>query len=88
MIIIIATIYKYFRFQILMFGNIHWNGSRFVGDTPATTDILGPFYRPYAAVRININPPVFTGEPLYLSGTVFKVDMKTPWTIHESTNHN
>ena len=62
-----------------MFGYINWNGSRFIGNTPTTTDILGPFYRPGAPVRININPPGFSGEPLHLSGTVFKEDLKTPF---------
>ena len=28
------------------FGNLKWKGDHFAGDTPTTTDILGPFYRP------------------------------------------
>ncbi|MGN6492904.1 MAG: hypothetical protein ACTHLE_12970, partial [Agriterribacter sp.] len=61
-----------------IFGNIRWDGNRFIGDTPTTTDILGPFYRPGAPLRVNINPPDFSGEILQLSGTVFKEDNKTP----------
>ena len=62
-----------------IFGRIQFNGKKFIGDTPTTTDILGPFYRPGAPLRVNINPPGFSGEPLHLSGTVFKEDQKTPF---------
>lgn len=62
-----------------IFGSIQWNGKAFVGDTPTTTDILGPFYRPGAPVRININPPGFSGAPLHLSGTVFRENLETPF---------
>lgn len=62
-----------------VFGNIQWDGNRFIGDTPTTTDILGPFYRPGAPLRTNINPPGFSGETLHLSGTIFKEDQKTPF---------
>ena len=61
-----------------VFGNIQWNKDRFVGDTPTTTDILGPFYRPGAPLRTNLNPPDFNGRILHLSGTIFKEDGKTP----------
>lgn len=61
-----------------VFGNIQWNKNRFIGDTPTTTDILGPFYRPGAPVRTNLNPPGFNGEILHFSGTIFKEDGKTP----------
>ena len=60
------------------FGNIKWNGSKFIGDTPTTTDILGPFYRPGAPFRKNLNPADFAGSILDLSGTVLKDDGKTP----------
>ncbi len=60
------------------FGNIQWTKDHFVGDTPTTTDILGPFYRPGAPLRKNINPPDFAGNKLHLSGTIFKEDAKTP----------
>ena len=62
-----------------VFGSIRWNHTSFIGDTPTTTDILGPYYRPGAPFRSNINPSGFSGEPLHLSGTVFKQDGKTPF---------
>src|SRR5687767_8899971 len=62
-----------------VFGNIRWDKDRFEGDTPTTTDILGPFYRPGAPLRTNINPEGFTGEILHLSGTILKSDGKTPF---------
>jgi catechol 1,2-dioxygenase len=61
------------------FGSISWDKDRFVGDTPTTTDILGPFYRPGAPFRINLNPTGFTGDILHLSGTIHKSDGKTPF---------
>jgi protocatechuate 3,4-dioxygenase beta subunit len=65
-------------FGIGVFGNISWAKERFIGDTPTTTDILGPFYRPGAPLRQNLNPKDFKGEILHLSGTIFKEDGKTP----------
>lgn len=62
-----------------IFGHIQWNGDKFIGNTPTTTDILGPFYRPGAPERVNINPRDFSGEVLHLSGTVFKEDGTTPF---------
>ena len=59
-------------------GAIHWNGRSYVGDSPTTTDILGPFYRPGAPMRSNIVPPNSKGSPMNLSGTIFKEDGKTP----------
>ena len=64
--------------SIGVFGSIRWNEGRFTGDTTTTTDILGPFYRPGAPLRKNLNPPDFNGEVLHLSGTIFKEDGKTP----------
>lgn len=61
-----------------VFGNIKSDGSKFIGDTPTTTDILGPFYRPGAPFRKNLNPPGFTGSILDLSGTILQDDGKTP----------
>ena len=63
---------------IAVFGNIQWVSGKAVGDSPTTTDILGPYYRPGAPLRTNINPEGFTGIPLHLSGTVYKDDRKTP----------
>lgn len=64
---------------ISVFGSIQWSHTHFVGDTPTTTDILGPFYRPGAPLRTNINPPGFSGELLHFSGTILKEDGKTPF---------
>ena len=63
--------------SVSAFGAISWNGKNFVGDTPTTTDILGPFYRPGAPLRSNIIPPGSTGIPLNLRGAIFKEDGKT-----------
>jgi len=59
------------------FGSIHWNGENFAGNSPTTTDILGPFYRPGAPMRSNIVPPNSKGIPMSLNGTIFKEDGKT-----------
>lgn len=64
--------------SVSAFGAIHWNGKTFVGDTPTTTDILGPFYRPGAPMRSVIVPPNSKGSPMVLSGTIFKEDGKAP----------
>lgn len=61
-----------------VFGSIRWSNNHFIGDTPTTTDILGPYYRPGAPFRTNINPPGFSGELLHFSGTVLNKDGKTP----------
>ena len=62
-----------------MFGNISWINGRFEGDSPTTTDILGPFYRPGAPIRTNINPADFKGTVLNFSGVVYRDDGKTPF---------
>lgn len=62
-----------------VFGSIRWSNAFFIGDTSTTTDILGPYYRPGAPFRTNINPPGFSGELLHLTGRVFKEDGKTPF---------
>ena len=60
-------------------GNVTWNADRFIGDTATTTDMLGPFYRPGAPIRTNINPKGYLGKKFNISGTVFKEDGKTPF---------
>jgi catechol 1,2-dioxygenase len=62
-----------------VFGKVAWSNDRFIGDTPTTTDVLGPFYRPGAPVRTNINSKEYTGKLFHISGTVFKEDGKTPF---------
>lgn len=64
-------------FGIGVFGKISWDNEKYIGDTTTTTDILGPFYRPNAPVRININPAGYTGPLFHLSGTVYKTNGKT-----------
>jgi len=64
--------------SISAFGTIHWNGKSFEGDTPTTTDILGPFYRPGAPLRTNLRLPATNGAPIVLKGIIFKEDGKTP----------
>lgn len=58
-------------FSVSAFGGIQWNGSNFEGDSPTTTDILGPFYRPGAPKRNNLIPPGSKGTPLNLQGVVY-----------------
>lgn len=65
-------------FGVSAFGFTKWNGKKFVGSTPTTTDILGPFYRPGAPLRSNIIPAGSKGIPLNFSGIIFKDDGKTP----------
>jgi len=62
-----------------VFGKISWSETGYVGDTVTTTDILGPFYRPGAPTRRNINSKGYTGKLFHISGTVFKEDGKTPF---------
>jgi len=64
---------------ISVFGAINRKGNAFIGDDPTTTDILGPFYRPGAPIRANINPTNFSGDLLHVSGTIFKEDGATPF---------
>jgi protocatechuate 3,4-dioxygenase beta subunit len=56
------------------FGKIAWSHDRYVADSPTTTDILGPFYRPWAPLRTDINPSGYSGRLLHFSGTVFRDD--------------
>ncbi len=60
------------------YGSIHWNGTRFEGDTITTTDILGPYYRPGAPLRSNLVTNGSTAPVMHLSGTIFGADGKTP----------
>lgn len=60
--------------SISAFGSIQWNGNKYVGDNPTTTDILGPFYRPGAPIRSNLMVSGTTGVPLTLKGRILKED--------------
>jgi catechol 1,2-dioxygenase len=64
--------------SVSAFGALNWNGKNFEGDTPTTTDILGPFYRPGAPMRTDLTLPNTKGTPLVFKGTIFKEDGKTP----------
>jgi protocatechuate 3,4-dioxygenase beta subunit len=64
--------------SVSAFGALNWNGKTFEGDTPTTTDILGPFYRPGAPMRTNLRMTGSKGTPIVLKGNIFKEDGKTP----------
>jgi protocatechuate 3,4-dioxygenase beta subunit len=64
--------------SVSAFGALNWNGKTFEGDTPTTTDILGPFYRPGSPLRTNLRLPNSNGSPIVLKGYIFKEDGKTP----------
>jgi protocatechuate 3,4-dioxygenase beta subunit len=64
--------------SVSVFGALKWNGNFFEGDSPTTTDILGPFYRPGAPMRTNLRLPGAKGTPIVLKGSIFKEDGKTP----------
>jgi catechol 1,2-dioxygenase len=65
--------------SIGVLGKISRAKDRFVGDTPTTTDILGPFYRPGAPIRNDINVKEYAGKIFHISGTVSREDGKTPF---------
>lgn len=67
-----------FAFSVGAFGAISWNGKSFVGNSPTTSDILGPFYRPGAPIRSNLLIPGAEGSILNLSGTIFDKDGTIP----------
>lgn len=64
--------------SVSVFGTLNWNGKSFEGDTPTTTDILGPFYRPGSPLRTNLRLANSNGTPIVLKGNIFKEDGKTP----------
>ncbi len=64
--------------SVSAFGALNWNGKNFEGDTPTTTDILGPFYRPGSPLRTNLRLSNSNGTPIVLKGYIFKEDGKTP----------
>ena len=63
--------------SVSTFGALNWNGKNFEGDTPTTTDILGPFYRPGAPMRTSLRLPNSTGKLIVLKGKIFREDGKT-----------
>ncbi len=83
-------------FSVAACGAIQWSGKDFVGETPTTTDILGPFYRPGAPLRSNIIPPGSAGDPMNLTGIVYQKDGNTPmrdafieiWQVNEKGEYD
>jgi protocatechuate 3,4-dioxygenase beta subunit len=61
-----------------IFGKIKWDGERYIGTDPTTTDILGPFYRPGAPIKTDLVQAQTKGQILHFSGTVFGKDGKSP----------
>lgn len=61
-----------------VFGKIKWDGEKYVGTDPTTTDILGPFYRPGAPFKTDLVQAGTKGELLHFNGTVFGKDGKSP----------
>ena len=59
-----------------VFGKIQWDGEKYVGTDPTTTDILGPFYRPGAPFKTDLVQAGTRGEILHFNGTVFGKDGK------------
>lgn len=64
--------------SVTAFGVLHWNGKNFEGDTPTTTDILGPFYRPGAPMRTDLRLAGSSGTLILLKGKIFREDGETP----------
>ncbi len=64
--------------SVSAFGGLNWNGKSFEGDTPTTTDILGPFYRPGSPLRTSLRLPNSNGTPIVFKGYIFKENGKTP----------
>ncbi len=64
--------------SVSAFGAVSWNGKGFTGNTPTTTDILGPFYRPGSPMRSNIITPGSKGNPMFLKGTIYGHDGTSP----------
>jgi protocatechuate 3,4-dioxygenase beta subunit len=54
-----------------VFGKIKWDGEKYVGTEPTTTDILGPFYRPGAPFKTDLVQAGTKGEILHFSGTIY-----------------
>jgi protocatechuate 3,4-dioxygenase beta subunit len=60
-------------------GFVHFDGQRYVGDCATTSDILGPFYRPYSPVRSLLAIKGEKGDPITLLGKVLHDDCSTPY---------
>ncbi len=60
--------------SISAFGNISWNGKKYIGSTPTTSDILGPYYRPGSPMRSNLLPAGYSAPVMELSGAIYNED--------------
>ena len=60
--------------SISAFGNISWNGTKYIGSTPTTSDILGPYYRPGSPMRSNLVPDGYSAPVMELSGAIYNED--------------
>jgi protocatechuate 3,4-dioxygenase beta subunit len=58
-------------------GYVKFNGENFEGDCATTTDILGPYYRPYAPIRTDMLVKGTTGQVVILKGKVKQKDCTT-----------
>ncbi len=58
-------------------GYVKFNGENFEGDCATTTDILGPYYRPYAPVRTDMLVKGTAGQVVILKGKVKQKDCTT-----------
>ena len=65
-------------FSVGVFGDIKWDGIKYIGKDPTTTDILGPFYRPGAPIVADLVRPGTKGEIMHFEGTVFEKNGTTP----------
>lgn len=66
-------------FAVSTSGFIRFDGNRYVGDCEATTDVLGPYYRPDSPARNNLVIKGDAGDLVELSGYVKHTDCKTPY---------
>jgi len=66
-------------FAVSTLGFVRFDGKTYIGDCATTSDILGPFYRPYSPVRKNLVIPGEGGKLVELMGTVKHQDCITPY---------
>jgi protocatechuate 3,4-dioxygenase beta subunit len=68
-----------FAIGISVLGKVHWDNNHYLINTTTTTDILGPYYRPNAPFKTNINPKDYSGKLFHVYGAVLKEDGTTPF---------
>jgi len=67
-----------FAVSVSASGFVGFNGTNYEGDCQTTTDILGPFYRPNAPVRVDMRLAGDLGQKVVLSGKIKHKDCTTP----------